>query len=177
MAPKKKRAEDHRDSLDGITLSTQGMAATLGITTRWLQMQVKAGTLPSLGRGRFDPGETFRAYLEATKGASEKKVGSESLDNLRAVKAREIQINTARKDRSLISIEESMAILEEITGIFISAFSSMPARITGVPRERQRLNGIFDTERQRLADSFTERVAALREGRAFDDPAAEDDAA
>ena len=81
-----------------------------------------------------------------------------------------------RKDRTLISIDEALGVIDDITGLFVSSLAGLPAQITGVPRERHRLNDIFDTERQRLTDRFAERRAALRAGRADLDPASEDDA-
>lgn len=174
---RKKAAAEHRDGLGGVTLSTQGMAALLGITPRFLQMKVKDGTLPAIGRGRFDPSATTAAYIEFIKLGAERKTGSESLDRLREEKAMEIRINRERKDRQLISLDEALGVIDDITGIYVASLNGLPAQITGVPRERQRLHDIFDTERQRIADRFAERRAALREGRADADPAAEDDSA
>lgn len=177
-APAKKPAPAKPlDTLQGTVLSTQGMAVTLGVTTRWLQILVKDGTIPSIGRGRFDPTEVFQAYALFLKEGAQKKTGNDSLDELRQEKAADIRINRLRKDRELIALTEATSVIEDIAGIFVSYLSGLPAQITGVPRERQRLNEIIDTGRQRLADRFTERVQALREGRQDLDPAAEDDAA
>lgn len=173
----RKAPADHRDTLAGITLSTQGMAAHLGITTRFLQMKVKDGTLPSLGRGRFDPGATAAAYIDFVRLGAERKTGSDSLDKVREERALDLRISRERKTGQLITLNEAIAVVDDMTGIYLSSLTGLPARITGVPRERQRLNGIFDTERQRLADRFAKKRTALLEGRADADPEAEDDAA
>ena len=175
-AKPKKPAPDHRHTLDGITLSTQGMARLLDITPRWLSEKTKDGTIPALGRGRYDPMEAVVAYVNFIKIGAEKKQGSESLDNLRDMKAKELRLNMARKDRGVIDLDEAMAVTEEMAGIYVTSLQSLPAQISGVPRERQRLDGIFDKERQRVADRLAERVAALRSGTSHIDPSAEDDA-
>lgn len=163
------------DNLKDVIMSTQGMASVLGVTPRWLQSLVKDFTLPSLGRGRFDPTAVVQAYAVFLKEGAEKKTGSTSLDDLRAEKALEARMNRMRKDRKLIAIDEALGVIDDVTGLFIAALAGLPAQITGVPRERHRLNDIFDTERQRLADRFAERRTALLAGRSDVDPAAEDD--
>lgn len=174
---KPKKSIEHRQSLEGITVGTAGMAALLGITPRFLQIKVKDGTLPSLGRGCFDPIATTAAYVEFVRVGADRKVGSESMDRLREEKALDIRMNRERKAGQLIALTEAVAVADDMAGLYLSSLTGLPARITGVPRERQRLNGIFDTERQRLADRFAERRAALLEGRAAADPETEDDAA
>ena len=77
------------------------------------------------------------------------------------------------EDDDVIGIVHHVAI-DDVTGLYVSSLTGLPAQITGVPRERQRLNDIFDIERQRLADRFTERRKAVLQGRADLDPEAED---
>ncbi|MGE1076341.1 hypothetical protein ACQJ22_27865, partial [Pseudomonas fragariae (ex Marin et al. 2024)] len=84
-----------------------------------------------------------------------KKTGTESLDDLRKEKALDIRLARARKDREVIALDEALSAVEELTGMYVASLSGLPAQITGVPRERQRLNDIFDAERLRLTDRFT----------------------
>jgi PAS domain-containing protein len=158
-------------------MSTQAMAGVLGLTTRRLQIMVKEGIVPSLGRGRFRLCDVVQAYAGFLKEGADRKAGSDSLDRVREERALEIQMNRLRKDRELISLEEAVSVVDQVTGLFVASLNSLPAQITGVPRERQRLNDIFDAERQRLADHCLERRRALLSGRTAADPSAEDDAA
>lgn len=157
-------------------LSTQCMAAVLGLTPRRLQIMVKEGVVPSLGRGRFRLCDVVQAYAGFLKEGADRRAGSDSLDRVREERALEIQMNRLRKDRELISLAEAVSVVDQITGLFVASLNSLPAQITGVPRERQRLNDIFDAERQRLADRCLKRRAALLAGSTAADAAAEDDA-
>ena len=152
------------------------MAEILGVTTRWLRQMATEELVPTEGRGKFKVAAVVQAYAAYLKEGATKKTGTESLDRLREEKALEIRLNRERKDRTLISIDEAIGVIDDVTGLYVSSLTGLPAQITGVPRERQRLNDIFDIERQRLADRFTERRKALLEGRADIDPSAEDDA-
>lgn len=173
-ATKPKAAAPQRVA-DQIVNQTE-MAEILGVTTRWLRQMATEEVVPTEGRGRFRVGAVVQAYSAFCKEGATKKTGTESLDKLRDEKALEIKLNRLRKDRELIAIDEAKGVIDEIVGMFVSSLAGLPAQITGVPRERHRLNDIFDTERQRLADRFAERRAALLAGRADLDPAAEDDA-
>lgn len=155
--------------------STNEMAEVLGVTPRRLTQLVTDHGIPAEGRGKFRVGEVVRAYAAFLKDGSEKKGGSDSLDRLREEKALEIQMNRARKDRTLIALDEAIGVVDDMAGIFVSALVGLPAQITKIPRERQRLNEIFDKQRQRLTDRFAERRAALLSGRSDLDPTAEDE--
>ncbi len=172
--PRKKKPEQHVLSLEGMTFSTQAMAALLGITDRWLQMRVKEGQIPSLGRGRFDPAATTQAFLTLAKEGTEKKTGSASIDKLRDEKTLEIRMARARKERELIPLEEADGVLQEIVGDFNAYLSGLPAEITGVPSERHRLNEIIDRGRLRLADRQSKRLQTLRVGSEASEAEAED---
>lgn len=156
-------------------LGTTEMAGVLGLTARRLQLMVKDGTVPSLGRGQFALGAVVQAYAQFLKEGADKRTASASLDNLREEKALDIRLNRLRKDRELIAMDEALSVIDDVTGLFVSYLTGLPAQITGVPRERQRLNDIIDLGRQKLADGFTERRSALLSGRQDIDPAGEDE--
>lgn len=171
---RKKPAVEHRQDLKDITIGTQGMADLLGITARRLQILVKDGTVPSLGRGKFNPNEANQAYITFKEEGAEKRSGSSSMDELRGERALEIRMNRMRKERELITMDEALGFFGEVTGLFVSYLSGLPAEITGVPRERQRLNEIIDRGRQRLADRLLKKRQDFAAGREDPDTEAED---
>lgn len=159
---RKKAQQDHRDSLSGITLSTQGMAAHLGITTRWLQAMVKDGTLPAIGRGRFDPTMTTAAYCEFLRSTAERKSTSASRDDFNLERALDFRMKRLQKEGVLIPFDIADAVIQGVIGDFLTWLQGLPAEISGNPAERQRLNGIIDKGRLRLADRSAKRLQALR---------------
>lgn len=169
-APRNKPAEKPAD----LVVSQTEMAEILGVTTRWLRQMVAEDLVPAEGRGRFRIGDTVRAYASFLKDGAEKKTGSTTMDELRQEKALEIRMNRARKDRDLIALDEALGVTDEIVGIFVAYLSGLPAEITGVPRERQRLNEIIDGGRLRLADRFAEKIKALGTGEEDPNSEAED---
>ncbi|THK38664.1 hypothetical protein EHS39_09155 [Ensifer sp. MPMI2T] len=173
-AAKKASSPKPKEKPADLIVSQTEMAEILGVTTRWLRQMVTEGVVPSEGRGRFRISATVRAYATFLKDGTEKKTGSTSMDELRKEKALEIRMNRERKDRDLIAIDEALSTADEIAGIFVAYLSGLPAEITGVPRERQRLNEIIDGGRLRLADRFAEKIEALRTGKEDPDSEAED---
>ncbi|EUB97294.1 hypothetical protein PMI07_000870 [Rhizobium sp. CF080] len=165
---------DEKTAVDEMVVNQTEMAAVLGVTTRWLREQTAAGIVPTEGRGRFKIGAVVQAYIAYSKEGAVKKTGTESLDDLRKEKALDIRLARARKDREVIALDEAISTAEELAGLFVSSLVGLPAQITGVPRERQRLNDIFDAERLRLTDRFTKRIATLRTGEEDPDSTAED---
>ncbi|NTD85482.1 hypothetical protein [Agrobacterium tumefaciens] len=174
--PLKTKADkaDEKMAVHELVVNQTQMAAVLGVSTRWLRDRVTEGVVPTEGRGRFNIGEVVQAYIAYSKEGAIKKTGTESLDDLRKEKALDIRLARARKDREVIALDEAVSAVEELTGMYVASLSGLPAQITGVPRERQRLNDIFDAERLRLTDRFTKRIATLRTGEEDPDTEAED---
>lgn len=160
--------------LRDVIVNQTEMAEAMGVTTRWLRVLVTDGVIQADGRGKFHVGSTFQAYAAFLKEGATKKTGSSTMDELRAEKIKDIQIERMRNDRELISMDEAMAFYGELTGVFVSYLSGLPAEITGVPRERQRLNDIIDLGRQRIADSFVKKRRAFESGLEDPDTADED---
>lgn len=151
------------------------MADILGIKPRWLQLMVADGRVPSHGRGRFVIGEVVQAHATLLKEGERKREKDTSLDELRKEKAEDIRLARAMKDRTVIRLDETMAICERLTGLYLSSLSALPARITNLPRERHRLNDILDAERLRLRDSLAKVVQDLEKDDEASGTSAEDD--
>lgn len=151
------------------------MAEVLGITPRRLrQLEKEEQVITSEGVGKFHLSHVVQSYIAYRAEGAIKKSGSESLDRLRDEKALDARMTRLRKDRELITLDEALGIADEITGLFLSFLNGLPAEITGVPRERQRLNDIIDRGRLRLSDRFTEKIASLRSGQEAADAEDED---
>lgn len=150
------------------------MAEVLGITSRRLrQLEKEEQVITSEGVGKFRLSHVVQAYIAYRAEGATKKYGSESADRLREEKMLDIRLNRMRKDRELISLDEALSFSDELVGLFVSYLTGLPAEITGVPRERQRLHDIIDKGRLKLADRLTKKISTLRTG--SEDPDAEDE--
>lgn len=160
-----------------VLVSTTAMARHLGITERWLQLLAKDGTLSPLARGKWPLSATVQAYVAFLKEGAEKKTGTTSMDKLREEKIADIRQARALRDRTAIDLEEALIIFDEQTGLYVSSLNGLPARITSIPRERRRLDDIFDEERLRLCDLLAKKRSRLETGREDPEATDEDDAA
>lgn len=172
-APATKKAEPVKPA--NMIVNQTEMAEILGITPRRLrQLEKEEEVIVSEGTGKFHVGKIVQAYVAYRSEGAVRKSGSESMDRMREEKTLDIRLNRMRKDRELIALDEAVFVAEELSGLFLSYLIGLPAEITGVPRERQRLNDIIDKGRLRLADRLAEKIAALRTGQETSDAEAED---
>ena len=149
--------------LQEIEVTAAELGSTLKLTERRVRQLAAEGTvIKGQKRGRYALCASVRRYIDAIEDRDQ----STALEDIRREKLAALQLARAQKDRQLIALDEALSFVDEITGLFVASLNSLPAQITGVPRERQRLNEIFDTERQRIADRLAEKMAALAGGEA-----------
>lgn len=158
-------------------VNTKQMAEFLGISQVWLNKLVMDGVISKASRYEYDLKAATHQFIAFREEHVKKRLGDKgsTSDRMREAKVAEIARRMAREDREIITMDEAMQVVDEVTGIFISTLSSLPARVTSVVRERQRIEAICDEERQRMADRFSEKRAALRSGQQASDAEAEDD--
>ena len=159
-------------------VSTMDLADLLGFTTAHIRSLSREGVLPKADRGKFDLAAAVQSFVKWKAATSERTSGAQSTsaDNLRDQRAHEITIKIAQRERELIPLADAIESHDEVTGEFLASLSSLPARISGVLRERQRLESIFDQERLRLSDRFGKSRKALVSGQPAAEANAEDDA-
>lgn len=149
----------------------------LGLTPRRISMLTKDGVFHAVGRGKLDFAKSVEAYIQFRERGVENRIKvPSSQDLLRERQRQALERKMAREDRDIISLDEAMLAIEEVTGVFLTSLSGMPARITRDRSERQRLEKIFDGERKRLAKDFAEKQNSVRAGQHTVDAETEDDA-
>lgn len=144
-------------------IARRTLAALLDLTGDRIDQLMHQGVFTKVD-GKFALQASVNAYIALLK--VERSVSTKVAAQNRATTARalEIEARMARESRQVIELDEALAAIDTATGEFIQTLGSMPARITRDPRERQRLDTIFDTERLRLADAYTQAVSAIRSG-------------
>ena len=139
--------------MDQIVPTAIAVAVT-GVTSQRFHQISAEGWFKPVSRGKWRLRDVLegRQDLQTEDNAKRSRVAGES--ELKKARAREIELRIARQDRKVIDLDEAMTVLEEQAGEFLASLSGLPARITRLPRERQRIEAITDEERKRLAISF-----------------------
>ncbi|ORE90534.1 hypothetical protein ATO13_22551 [Stappia sp. 22II-S9-Z10] len=151
------------------------LAQLIGVTPRQIQIVAKEGYYAAERRGQWPLVASVRGYVRYLHDQIAGAQKSTHENRLRDAKAKEIEVRTARVDRTVIDLAEAQEIFDEITGAYLASLEGLPARLTRNVRERTRIQQIFDTERQRLADNFGEARGLLASGLPDDEAEAEDD--
>ena len=152
------------------------LASLLDLTTMRIDQLVREGHIQKSGRGRYPLEASVRGYIKFLKGTIAGQTKSASSNRAQDARAAEIERRMAREDREIISLAEALTTIDEVAGEYLQSISSLPARITREPRERQRIEAICDAERLRVSDRFVKRSRALRTGGSVDEADDEDDA-
>jgi len=140
---------------DGQTIiSTEMASKLLDLTPRRLRQLAEEGRIDRIGRDQWSVVSVVRGYVAYLKDreriAREEGVAAKATD----ARTREIEQRIAIRDRELIPLEDAYEAYQNIAGIYLTSFSSLPARISRNVRERGRIDRILDEERERLADKF-----------------------
>lgn len=145
-----------------VDLNSAQMAALLGITERRVRQLAAEGVVKRADRrGRYKLVPSVTNYI-ATLSANERDAGLAPIRQERLLK---LQRENALRDRELITLDEAVGAVDEVCGSFVATLNGLPVQITNDVRERRRLEGIIDVQRQRLADKFAEIQTQLINGR------------
>ena len=178
--PKRGRGRPKKDPNDKAIpqhVTQRDLAYFLGVAPSTITAMAKQGIFTRDANGKLDFPVAVKAYYDHKMGKLEERERPEtSADRLRAKRELELDRKMAREDREIITLDEAMEAVDKVTGFYLASLSFIPARITNVVRERQRIEAILDEERQRLSDHFAKEGTALRTGIEVAEAGAEDDA-
>lgn len=136
-------------------------AHLIGVTPRTVRNYISEGIVTSGGRGKARLNPSVRNLLDAAKVARPDSV----LDRARAraldARTRAQEIRTAREEGRLIEFDEAMALMEDITGLFVAAIESVPARYTRDMKTRLALEQVVFDVRTDVAKSMAKRADEL----------------
>jgi len=150
---------------EDLVVSTATLATFLNLSTGRVKAMAMEGSLPPmLARGRWKLVDCVHHYIAFLKEEQRSKTKTASETRVRDARAAEIEIRIARGNRDVIDLSEALGVIDDCTGIFLQALSSIPARITRDQNERRRIEAICDEERVRIADSLLEKASVARTG-------------
>ena len=143
-------------------VSIDDFAKLVGVTQRTVRNYVQEGTVTSGGRGKVLLNPSIRNLIDAAKVARP----DSQLDKARAraldARTRAQEIKTAREEGRLMEFDEAMALVEDLTGLFVSAIESVPARFTRDMKVRLNLEKVVFDVREEVSKEMAKRADELR---------------
>ena len=142
-------------------ISVDDFARLIGVTPRTIRNYVVEGVVTSGGRGNVLLNPSIRNLIDHAKVARPDSV----LDRARAraldARTRAQEIRTAREEGRLIEFDEAMALVEDVTGLFVAAIESVPARYTRDRDKRADLERVVFDVRTDVSNDMAKRADEL----------------
>ena len=140
------------------------MARHLCFERAYLDQLLAAGVLERDADGKFDLNSNRRRYILHLRELRRRSPKSEADAEFQRSKSELIQIRIAEKKRQLIMADEAFEMIDEMAGLFLTAFSGLPARIAGRDLSmRRQIEKVIFAMRTELAEAATKLANEHRE--------------
>ncbi|MEZ2143243.1 hypothetical protein AAE026_13175 [Bradyrhizobium sp. DN5] len=127
----------------------------------------KEGWIEKQGRDQFLLlVDVVQGYIRFRNDSDRRAQKSAADSRVRDARAREIELRNAVREDRLIEIDEAMAIVEEMIGLFRAETAGLPARVTRDLQFRKTIETAVNDILERVADIAAERERAVAEARA-----------
>ncbi|WP_245471133.1 hypothetical protein [Bradyrhizobium genosp. SA-3] len=126
----------------------------------------KEGWIEKQGRDQFLLVDVVQGYIRFRNDSDRRAQKSAADSRVRDARAREIELRNAVREGRLIEIDEAMAIVEEMIGLFRAETAGLPARVTRDLQFRKTIETAVNDILERVADIAAERGRAVAEARA-----------
>ncbi len=145
------------------TFSTKQIVALVEVGEDRLAQIERAGFIKRITRNAWFPVETLAGLVRFYRDGNRRGPRSAADARWRTARAREIEIRTAERERKLVKIDDATEALEDITGIFLTEISSLPASVTrDFVLRRQIEERIFEI-RERISNRLEAQARSLQE--------------
>ena len=146
-------------------------ARLLMISDERIRQLTKQGYIPRAEkRGYVQLVGAVQGYLRYLKDDERRSSKSAADSRVRDARALEIELRIAERSRDLIPLEDALADMAEFAAAVRSELAGLPARLTRIMDERQKIESEVDGVLTRLSERAAQKAAALEPGRS--DPAA-----
>lgn len=143
-------------------VSIEDFAKLIGVTPRTVRNYIQDGTVTSNSRGKVRLNPSVRDLISAARISRP----DSTLDRARAraldARARAQELRSAREEARLIEMDEVLALVEDLTGIFVAAIESVPARYTRDMNTRLALEQTVFDVRSDVSDRMAKRADETR---------------
>jgi hypothetical protein len=148
-------------------LITIGQAARLlMISEERIRQLVKQGYIPRAEkRGYVQLVGAVQGYLRYLKDDERRSSKSAADSRVRDARALEIELRIAERSRDLIPLEDALADMAEFAAAVRSELAGLPARLTRIMDERQKIESEVDGVLTRLSERAAQKAATLEPGR------------
>lgn len=145
-------------------ISREQAARLLSLSTQRISQLAAEGVLKRDQNGLYASGgigAKYAEYLVERRVTKRKDAVTEERQKLQADKLRR---QLAREDRDIIDLDEALETTDQMTGRFLAAISSLPARLARDITERRRIEDVCDAVRNELSEGFARDREELQEG-------------
>jgi hypothetical protein len=143
-------------------------ARLLMISEERIRQLVRQGHVPrSDKRGYVQLVGAVQGYLRYLKDDERRSARSAADSRVRDARALEIELRIAERSRDLIPIEDALTAMAELAGMVRSELAGLPARLTRIIDERQRIETEIDGVLSRLAERAAQKAESLEADRGY----------
>ncbi|WP_213257257.1 hypothetical protein [Bradyrhizobium sp. sBnM-33] len=158
-------------------LITSALAARLlMVSPERIRQLSKEGWIERQGRDQFFLVDVVQGYIRLRNDSDRRAQKSAADSRVRDARAREIELRNATRERRLMEIDEAMAIVEDMIGLFRAQTAGLPARVTRDLQFRRTIETAVNDILERVADIAAERGRAVAETRAASEAVASNSA-
>lgn len=158
------------------TISTAAAGRLILIHAERVRQLTKQGWIKAVARNRYRTVDVVHGYINYLRDEQRRAAKSASASRVQDMRAREIELRMAEKQRELIPTEEAIAFVSDALGKLRAGMIGLPANITRDVELRRKIEAGIDAEFERSAEGFRQEAAALQAGAQPMEAAAEDDA-
>jgi hypothetical protein len=160
----------------GPLLTSDAAGKLLMISAERVRQLAKEGWITKTGKNQYHLNDVVQGYIRYRNDADRRATKSASSTRVSDARAREIELRVAERERRLVQLDDAVAIIEELCGMFRTAMSGFAARITRDLQFRKQIDAAVNDILGKLAIAAEKRSRSLSEGGDIDAPIGGDDA-
>jgi hypothetical protein len=141
-------------------LSTEQAAGLLQCSAAWVRRLTNEGVL-SKTNGCYRLIDTVQAYLRYQRDENRRSGKAVVQNRVIEARAREIELRTAQREGKLMETESCIEIVEELTGMFLTGLSELPAACSRDLKVRATVEAATRGLRQKIADRARQKAREL----------------
>jgi hypothetical protein len=135
------------------------------VSAERVRQLTKEGWIEKQGKDQFYLVDVVQGYIRFRNDSDRRAQKSAADSRVRDARAREIELRNAVREGRLIEIDEAMAAVEQMIGLFRAETAGLPARVTRDLHFRKTIETAVNDILERVADIAAERGRAVAAAR------------